>query len=427
MASAIQGSRTRESSDLHYRIDPEVAPLLVATDASAPADAAVRAAQAIAAHTGQRVKVLAVHEPLPLVAAEVQIAASPDMEAESRASLREQVKDQLQRVGVDAPWSMEVATGDPAATIVTVARDIGASLVIMGLGGHGVFDRFLGDETVLKVLRLGTVPVLAVARDFSDLPTRVLAAMDFSASSVRALKLGAQLLKPRGRLTIAHVITPDRNPVKVTKQGVAYSGTVGRALDRAVAEVGFGDTAVVERKVLAGDPAKELLRLRDDVQPDLIVAGSHGHNFLTRLMLGSVSTRLVRRSSCSVLVAPPENGPDFIQELPKVTAVFGFYEWAERLEDFTRRNAGRRATLEVIDPDIGAQVQEHGVTFLGASFDPRDARVHIMFGTSEGGEKHLTRGISGVTAIQALHDRSCRDLLLRVAHGRGQTLVTLER
>jgi hypothetical protein len=33
----------------------------------------------------------------------------------------------------------------------------------------------------------------------------------------------------------------------------------------------------------------------------------------------------------------------------------------------------------------------------------------------------------GVKAIQALHDRSGRDLLLRVAHGRGQTLLTLER
>ena len=61
----------------------------------------------------------------------------------------------------------------------------------------------------------------------------------------------------------------------------------------------------MERCVLAGDPARALMRLVNATRPDLIVAGSHGHGFLTRLRLGSVSQRLVRGAQCSVLVAPP--------------------------------------------------------------------------------------------------------------------------
>ena len=34
---------------------------------------------------------------------------------------------------------------------------------------------------------------------------------------------------------------------------------------------------------------------------------------------------------------------------------------------------------------------------------------------------------TGVTSVQVLRDRRGRDMLLRVAHGRGQTLLTLER
>jgi hypothetical protein len=81
--------------------------------------------------------------------------------------------------------------------------------------------------------------------------------------------------------------------------------------------------------------------------------------------------------------------------------------------------------LEVIDPDIGAQIEERGVPFMGASFDPRDGHVHIMCGRHEGG--HLTRSIGAVTGIQVLGGRDGTDAFLRVAHGRGQTLLTLER
>ena len=160
--------------------------------------------------------------------------------------------------------------------------------------------------------------------------------------------------------------------------------------------------------------------------PDLIVAGSHGHNFLSRLLLGSVSTRLVRSAHCSVLVAPPDDAPGFLEEMPEDRGRFAFYEWAERLEEFTRRNAGRIARMEEIDPEIGAQVAEKAASFVGAAFDPRDARVHIMF-ESQSGSGHLTRSIGGVTAIQMLRDAAGLDVMLRVAHGRGQTLLTLER
>jgi len=205
-----------------------------------------------------------------------------------------------------------------------------------------------------------------------------------------------------------------------------HLGSIGRELDQLASEVDFRDGVAPTRRVVAGDPGQKLLEIAADLHADLIVTGSHGRNFLNRLLLGSVSTQLLRKAGCSILVAPPLEAPELIDE-PEPRARFAFYEWTERLEEFTRRNLLRRARLEILDPEIGAQVMEVDVPFMGASFDPRTNRVHLMFGASDGGTGHVTHNIEGVTAIRTLRGRNGEDVLLRVGHGRGQTLLTLER
>jgi nucleotide-binding universal stress UspA family protein len=429
MATMIQ-PQARAASSEKEEFKTTAGPLLVATDALGSADAAIRMAEAIALQTGRSVKLLAVYEPLPLASPEAQIAETPDVQAERREYLRRLVKEQLERVGVDAKWPLEVATGDPAATIVNVAQGIGASLVIMGLGDHGLFERILGDEMVLQVLRLGTVPVLAVAPGATALPVNVLAAVDFTPSSIRAARLAVDLMSPDGKVTLSHALTHEPGAAHWNEGHSSYDGILGRAFDSMEADLGLKNAQMVERRILSGDPTKSLLAFAERLQPDLIVAGSHGRGFLTRLLLGSVSQRLLRNARCSVLVAPPEEGPNFLDELPDITTRFASYEWAERLEEFSRRNVGRMSTLEVIDLHAGAQVVERGFPFVGASFDPRDGRLHVMLDEPDRlnrQARHLRRSIGGVTAIQVLRDCSGRDILLRVAHGSGHTVLTLGR
>ena len=99
--------------------------------------------------------------------------------------------------------------------------------------------------------------------------------------------------------------------------------------------------------------------------------------------------------------------------------------WAEEFAAFTKRNAGRRASLEVDDPEFGAQAQEHDYPFLGVAYDHHDDRVEIMLGDFIGVQRHLTRGISGVKSVDRLIDGNGRDRILRIAHGDGQTILTL--
>jgi len=53
---------------------------------------------------------------------------------------------------------------------------------------------------------------------------------------------------------------------------------------------------------LQGDPGEEILRLIRERGIDLVVVGSHGRTGFKKLLLGSVSARIVNEAPCPVLV-----------------------------------------------------------------------------------------------------------------------------
>lgn len=59
----------------------------------------------------------------------------------------------------------------------------------------------------------------------------------------------------------------------------------------------------VRAEFRSGSPAWELIRKADDWQADLLVVGSQGRSALGRLLLGSVSQKVVTEARCSVRVA----------------------------------------------------------------------------------------------------------------------------
>lgn len=57
-----------------------------------------------------------------------------------------------------------------------------------------------------------------------------------------------------------------------------------------------------ESEILHGEPAKEILELADDLDASTIVMGTGGRNRLASTLLGSVAVKVIRDSSCPVLV-----------------------------------------------------------------------------------------------------------------------------
>ena len=59
---------------------------------------------------------------------------------------------------------------------------------------------------------------------------------------------------------------------------------------------------VVESISRSGYPTDEILRVASRKKSDMIVTGAKGSGAIARFLLGSVSTKIVQHSSCSVLV-----------------------------------------------------------------------------------------------------------------------------
>jgi len=398
-------------------------PVIIATDGRTQSDAALVVGRLLAGDA-EGIRVVTVLKALPVIT-ETPLSLNPDVDAARRAGLRAEVITQVGRAW-DSDADVEVHDGDPATTIARLAHEAGATLIVAGLGRHRVADRVFGDETALRLIRMSDTPVFAATNGLDHAPRRIVVAIDFSETSLRAARLAIEVASPSATIYLAHVAPRDSSLYDWEGWGSAYKQDAGDALQKTREQLRVPKDMTVQKVLLQGDPATELLAFAASVNADLIATGSHGHGFVARMLIGSVTTRIVRCSTCSVLSVPHKAVMTRMRTTvePPVVVSLPRSDWGPRLDAFTGRNVGRRGTLEVDDPEIGAQAQQFDYPLLGATYDPHDERVELMFGEGRGGSRHLTRGIADVTGIDVLSDDQGRDLAIRIAHGAGQTLLT---
>ena len=316
--------------------------------------------------------------------------------------------------------------GDPASAITRAAHRAGATMIVCGLGRHRVADRIFGDETALRFIRLADVPVLAVAEGFDHAPSRIVVAVDFTETSLRAARVSLELAAPRASIYLVHVAPRSGFAHEWDYAGGSYKQDAGNALQRVHEQLRIPRGMTVQEILLQGDPATELLALASGVNADLIATGSHGRGFVARMLVGSVTTRIVRCSTCSVLSVPHAAVMTRarITAQPPLVQILSDDQWASELEEFSRRNRNRRGTLEIDDSEIEAQAQVFDFPFVGADWDDQDKRVELMLGDATRSGRHLTHSVDGVTSIAVMRDQHGIDLALRIAHGAGLAVFT---
>ncbi len=405
----------------------QLGPIVCATDGTTSADSALQLAAHLAKRDKAKMIIVAVLEPVPLLAAEYGMLLPPlESDTERRAALIGRVNLQMREIGgdVSSSWTLDIRSGDPAVAIVRAATEHGARMIVMGQGHHDFVDRMLGSETAIHVVRRGRTPVLTVPVGFTQLPVRIAIATDFSAASVHAARTALSLLPGVELVYLTHVApTHDVPPSMYNAWLSAHSEGADQAYKRVLADLGLADGTVVETMTLTGNPAKALVEFAKAARLQLIVTGSRGAGFVDRLLVGSTATGLVRRAECCVLAVPTPMG---ISHVSTDTVQLSRAQWAPGLQEFTARNAARLASVEVDDMEIGAQAQLRDYPFLGAAYDHKNDQVELMFGDQEATERHLTRGISNPLSVDILRDEQGRDIALHVAHNSGQTIVTFQ-
>jgi nucleotide-binding universal stress UspA family protein len=201
-------------------------------------------------------------------------------------------------------WTQQIVVGKAAATIVDAAERRGARLIIVGRTKHGFGERLLGGEMTLQIMRLTSVPVLAVP-DYFEMPRTAVAAIDFGVTCKRAARLALKMVGSAGTLYLVHVEPVFEFPLDSTNfNEVLNTDAIISRFHDLTADLDPPPGVAVETILLNGRAAKETLDFAERVGAELIVVGTHGPGPFERLLLGSVSTSLVRNSKVAVVAAP---------------------------------------------------------------------------------------------------------------------------
>ena len=140
--------------------------------------------------------------------------------------------------------------------------------------------------------------------------TRILCPTDFSEASDHAVDLALAIAAAyQARIAAIHVAHPAVVPLE-------FAAPAGGPLDGAEIDVLRGKTAArfsgasragigLDVFVDTGSPADRIVDRAASLPADLIVMGTHGSRGFERLMLGSVTERVLRRAGCPVLTVPP--------------------------------------------------------------------------------------------------------------------------
>lgn len=137
---------------------------------------------------------------------------------------------------------------------------------------------------------------------------RILVGVDGSEPSYKAARLAAEIaLRFGARLTLAYAVPrlllpPDAYGLSVAEVEEEHRGFAEKLLAEALAKLGEPGVQV-DTVVLTGSPAESLAEAAQAPDVDLVVAGSRGRGAVARVLLGSVTDRLVHISPKPVLVA----------------------------------------------------------------------------------------------------------------------------
>jgi nucleotide-binding universal stress UspA family protein len=214
------------------------------------------------------------------------------------------------------PIEAVVREGNTAGEILDQETKMRADLLVIGTHGRSGFERLVLGSVTEKVLRKARCPVLTVPRRLPDavpsgpiLFKRILCAVDFSESSMHALKYALSLAQEAdGCLTVVHVSGAEfvgqvglgEEHVSLAALQRQHEEEARKLLEKAVPE-STAAYCTTETMLLRGKPWREILRIASDRRAELIVMGVQGRGAADLMFFGSTTQHVVREATCPVL------------------------------------------------------------------------------------------------------------------------------
>jgi len=289
-------------------VDPQ-APIVVGTDGSASADAALTWAADEARRHGRPVHI--VHA-IEYVGPRVSYDYMPHEETQAAgARIVERALATVVTRHPELDITTEVKTQDATQLLITASQ--AAAMVVVGSRGHGGFHDLILGSTCMQTAMHAACPVAVIRPQAPVPPDRrvighpVVVGVDGSPRSERAVEIAfAEAHLRRDRVIALHAWQrPAASgfgdaPVVYDAETLEKLETTLLTEHLAAARDLYPEVEVV-LQVMEAPTAAALIEASTGA--DLVVTGSRGHGGFTGLLLGSVSHALIHHARCPVLIA----------------------------------------------------------------------------------------------------------------------------
>jgi len=143
-------------------------------------------------------------------------------------------------------------------------------------------------------------------------PKKILVPTDFSEYSDKALQKALDIAKEEGsEILLFHVIHEDfqtcvvdycftGNEIESIKQRMFSAAKEN--MEKQLAKSPLAKEIKVSVEVRNGIPYEEILKFQEEKGADLIVISSHGRSAITLFLMGNVTSRVLKRAKCEVLL-----------------------------------------------------------------------------------------------------------------------------
>jgi nucleotide-binding universal stress UspA family protein len=202
--------------------------------------------------------------------------------------------------------------GDFSDKIVSAAKSIRANIIMIG-GGEILENNLLQlGSNAEKIIKKSSKPVLVVKGKKPFRIKNILCPVDFSKESKRALKNAITMAhRFKAKLEILTVFEVSQlNFIKdkinlgqeIENIRIAYKNEFDSFLE------GFNLTGLeVNKEIKQGNPSIEILKAVEAHQSDLLIIGTTGKSGINKILMGSVTEKVIRKVPCSYIALKKKN------------------------------------------------------------------------------------------------------------------------
>lgn len=206
-----------------------------------------------------------------------------------------------------------VEYGNTFDRIISTAEEENVNLILFSNFIEQQNGKYSMDIVAEKLVRKSEKPVWIVREGEKAFPDAMLCTVDYSDASRRALNNAIKIARTfKKRLYILNVFKPlennfsPRHSIDFNEENERLAQENKRQFDEFLATFNFTDVDY-EVSIGNGEPETEILSFVSGKKIDLLFMGATGKNFLQRVLLGSVTEKLIRELPSSMVVTKAEN------------------------------------------------------------------------------------------------------------------------